>query len=69
MARDATHTLKLGRYDAHAKMCFAGTIIDLMMATIFVMMACMEVAFIYDFKPFREKAALSLASIEDCLLL
>jgi hypothetical protein len=41
-------------------MCFAGTIIDLMMATIFVMMACMEVAFIYDFKPFRRESCIKL---------
>lgn len=52
MAGNATQSFKLARYNTHTKMCFAGTVVSFVMTTIFMVVTSMEMAFIYDFKPF-----------------
>jgi len=60
MAGNATQSFKLARYDAHTKMCLAGAIVSVMMGTAFMVMTRMEMAFIYDFKPFWRESSRKL---------
>lgn len=60
MAGNATQSFELARYNAYTKMCLAGAIVNFMMATIFMVMTGMEVAFIYDFKLFRRESGRKL---------
>ncbi len=60
MAGNATQSFELARYNTHTKMCLAGAVVNFMMATIFVVMTCMKMAFIYDFKPFWRESGCKL---------
>lgn len=60
MTGNATQSLELARYNTHTKMCLAGAVVNVMMAALFVVMTCMKMAFIYNFKPFRRESSRKL---------